>query len=70
MDELTMQDLQDAFADKAESKGMEVVGKGHGYSNGTFFDLEAKFPTGLRVHVTVEESRDEGYLMERYAEGR
>lgn len=24
MDELTMQDLRDAFADKAESKGMEI----------------------------------------------
>jgi hypothetical protein len=68
MDELTMQDLRDAFADKAESKGMEVVGKGHGYSNGTYFDMEAKSPTGLRVYVMIEESRDEEYLMDRYAE--
>ncbi len=68
MDELTMQDLRDAFADKAESKGMEVVGKGHGYSNGTFFDMEAKSPTGLRIYVTIEESRDEEYLRDRQEE--
>ena len=60
MDELTMQDLRDAFAEKAESKAMEVVGKGHGYSNGTYyFDMEAKSATGLRVYVMIEESRDE-----------
>lgn len=68
MDESTMQDLRDAFAEKAESKGMEVVGKGHGYSNGTYFDMEAKSATGLRVYVTIEESRDEGYLKDRYAD--
>ena len=68
MDELTMQDLRDAFAEKAESKGMEVVGKGHGYSNGTYFDMEAKSTTGLRVYVTIEESRDEEYLKDRYAD--
>lgn len=68
MDELTMQDPRDAFADKAESKGMEVVGKGYGYSNGAYLDMEAKSPIGLRVHVMLEESRDEEYLKERYAE--
>ena len=69
MDELTMQDLRDAFADEAESKGMEIVGKGHGYNNGTFFDMEAKSPTGLRVYVMIEESRDEEYVNERYPAG-
>ncbi|QIN81092.1 hypothetical protein GBA65_21905 (plasmid) [Rubrobacter marinus] len=68
MDELTMQDLRDAFADKAESKGLEIV-KGHGYSNGTFFDMEVKSPTGLRVYVMIEESRDEEYVNERYPAG-
>lgn len=69
MDELTMQDLRDVFADTAKKKGMKVLGKGHGYSNGTYFDMEAKSPTGLRVYVMIEESRDEEYLTDRYAKG-
>lgn len=68
MDELTIQDLRDAFAEKARGKGFEVIGTGHGYSGGTYFDMVVKTPTGLQIAVWLEESKAEDYLVERYGE--